>query len=152
MMKQIVYGDSRGMSFFAWLVACSNAVKVTLEPMRRNSALDKQFASRTEDSVTVAREIDLKDALQNIGVPMVNHAVDMPCLFKPPPAPTCELLFEFRIHHGTVACELRCHGEREVEARFVDSEGRVCLHQRFTTRALAVEWAEEAQRAMERME
>jgi len=61
-----------------------------------------------------------------------------------------ELLFEFRIAHRTVACELLCHGQWGVEARFVESDGQVRLRQRFLTRALAVDWAEEEQRVMER--
>jgi hypothetical protein len=82
--------------------------------------------------------------------PMAHHAFDMTGLLTPPATRTRELLFEFRIHHGTVACELRYHGEWGVEARFVESDGHIGLHQVFQTRALAVEWAEEEQRAMER--
>jgi hypothetical protein len=63
---------------------------------------------------------------------------------------TRELLFEFRIGHRTVACELSCHGESGVEAQFIESDGRVGLSQRFSTRAMAVEWAEEHQRMMQR--
>jgi hypothetical protein len=61
-----------------------------------------------------------------------------------------EVLFEFRIGHRIVVCELCCHGQWGVEARFVESDGQVRLRQRFLTRALAVDWAEEEQRAMAR--
>jgi hypothetical protein len=63
---------------------------------------------------------------------------------------TRERLFEFRIGHRTVACELSYHGESGVETEFVEPDGRVGLCQRFQTRALAVEWAEEQQRVMQR--
>jgi hypothetical protein len=66
------------------------------------------------------------------------------------PEPTREPLFEFRLGHRTAACELRYHGESGVEAQFIESDGRVSLSQRFSTRALAVEWAEEHQRMMQR--
>jgi hypothetical protein len=79
---------------------------------------------------------------------MADDSFGMTGLLTPPP--TRELLFEFRIGHGTVACELRYHPEWGVEARFVESDGDVGLKRRFETRALAVEWAEEEQRAMER--
>jgi hypothetical protein len=63
---------------------------------------------------------------------------------------TRERLFEFHIGHRTVACELSYHGESGVETEFVEPDGRVGLCQRFQTRALAVEWAEEQQRVMQR--
>jgi hypothetical protein len=86
------------------------------------------------------------------GGAMTHDAFGTTGLLTPPtkPAPACELLFEFRIGHGTIACELRYHDDYGVEAWFVESDGRVGLHRRFPTRALAVEWAEDQQRAMER--
>ena len=66
------------------------------------------------------------------------------------PEPTREPLFEFRLGHRTIACELRYDGESGVEAQFIESDGRVGLSQKFSTRALAVEWAEEHQRMMQR--
>ncbi len=63
-----------------------------------------------------------------------------------------ELLFEFRIGHRTVASEICYRKESGIEAQFVESDGHVSLRQRFPTRALAVEWAEQEQRAMEREE
>jgi hypothetical protein len=81
---------------------------------------------------------------------MVEDSFGMTGLLTPPATPTSELLFEFRIGHGTVACELRYRDDWGLEARFVESDGRVGLCQRFPTRALAVEWAEEQQRLMQR--
>ena len=53
----------------------ANAVKVTLGPKGRNVVIDKKFGSPTitKDSVTVAKEIDLKDPLENMGAQMVRE-------------------------------------------------------------------------------
>ena len=53
----------------------ANAVKVTLGPKGRNVVLDKKFGSPTitKDGVTVAKEIDLKDPLENMGAQMVRE-------------------------------------------------------------------------------
>src|SRR6186997_948365 len=53
----------------------SNAVKVTLGPRGRNVILEKKFGAPTitKDGVTVAKEIELKDALENIGAQMVKE-------------------------------------------------------------------------------
>ena len=53
----------------------ANAVKVTLGPKGRNVVLDRKFGSPTitKDGVTVAKEIDLKDPLENMGAQMVRE-------------------------------------------------------------------------------
>ncbi len=55
--------------------ALADAVKVTLGPKGRNVVLDKKFGSPTitKDGVTVAKEIDLKDPLENMGAQMVHE-------------------------------------------------------------------------------
>src|SRR5881394_849390 len=55
--------------------ALANAVKVTLGPKGRNVVLDKKFGSPviTKDGVTVAKEIELKDPLENMGAQMVKE-------------------------------------------------------------------------------
>jgi chaperonin GroEL len=65
MAKQIVYGDSSRQGMLRGINSLANAVRVTLGPKGRNVILDKKFGSPTitKDGVTVAKEIELKDAL-----------------------------------------------------------------------------------------
>jgi chaperonin GroEL len=75
MAKQIVYGDASRQAILRGVNSLANAVKVTLGPKGRNVILDKKFGSPTitKDGVTVAKEIDLHDALENMGAQMVRE-------------------------------------------------------------------------------
>src|SRR5438046_4019087 len=75
MAKHIVYGDSSRQGILRGVNSLANAVKVTLGPKGRNVILDKKFGSPTitKDGVTVAKEIELKDALENMGAQMVKE-------------------------------------------------------------------------------
>jgi chaperonin GroEL len=75
MAKQIVYGDASRQGILRGVNSLANAVKVTLGPRGRNVILDKKFGSPTitKDGVTVAKEIELKDALENMGAQMVKE-------------------------------------------------------------------------------
>ena len=75
MAKQIVYGDASRQGILRGVNSLANAVKVTLGPKGRNVILDKKFGSPTitKDGVTVAKEIELKDALENMGAQMVKE-------------------------------------------------------------------------------
>jgi len=75
MAKQIVYGDSSRQGILRGVNSLANAVKVTLGPRGRNVIIDKKFGSPTitKDGVTVAKEIELKDALENMGAQMVKE-------------------------------------------------------------------------------
>jgi chaperonin GroEL len=75
MAKQIVYGDASRQGILRGVNSLANAVKVTLGPRGRNVILDKKFGSPTitKDGVTVAKEIELKDPLENMGAQMVKE-------------------------------------------------------------------------------
>src|SRR5213596_2925372 len=75
MAKQIVYGDASRNGILRGVNSLANAVKVTLGPRGRNVILGKSYGSPTitKDGVTVAREIELKDALENMGAQMVRE-------------------------------------------------------------------------------
>ncbi|MCH2279380.1 MAG: chaperonin GroEL [Vicinamibacterales bacterium] len=75
MAKQIVYGEESRQAMLRGVNALANAVKVTLGPKGRNVVLDKKFGSPTitKDGVTVAKEIELKDAVENMGAQMVRE-------------------------------------------------------------------------------
>src|SRR5271167_1744276 len=75
MAKQITYGDESRQSILRGVNQLANAVKVTLGPKGRNVVLDKKFGSPTitKDGVTVAKEIELPDPLENMGAQMVRE-------------------------------------------------------------------------------
>ena len=75
MAKQIVYGEQSRQAILRGVNQLADAVKVTLGPKGRNVILDKKFGSPTitKDGVTVAKEIDLKDPLENMGAQMVRE-------------------------------------------------------------------------------
>jgi chaperonin GroEL len=75
MAKQIVYGDASRQGILRGVDSLANAVKVTLGPKGRNVILGKSYGSPTitKDGVTVAKEIDLKDTLENMGAQMVKE-------------------------------------------------------------------------------
>jgi chaperonin GroEL len=70
-----VYGEHSRQAILRGVNQLADAVKVTLGPKGRNVVLDKKFGSPTitKDGVTVAKEIDLKDPLENMGAQMVRE-------------------------------------------------------------------------------
>src|SRR5579871_3991611 len=75
MAKQIVYADDSRQAIMRGVNQLADAVKVTLGPKGRNVVLEKKFGGPTitKDGVTVAKEIELKDPLENMGAQMVRE-------------------------------------------------------------------------------
>jgi chaperonin GroEL len=75
MAKQIVHGEESRQAILRGVNLLADAVKVTLGPKGRNVVIEKKFGSPTitKDGVTVAKEIDLKDAQENMGAQMVRE-------------------------------------------------------------------------------
>ena len=75
MAKQIIHGEDSRQAILRGVNILADAVKVTLGPKGRNVVLDKKFGSPTitKDGVTVAKEIELKDPLENMGAQMVKE-------------------------------------------------------------------------------
>ena len=75
MAKQIIQGEGSRQAILKGVNQLADAVKITLGPKGRNVVLDKKFGSPTitKDGVTVAKEIELKDALENMGAQMVRE-------------------------------------------------------------------------------
>ncbi len=75
MAKQIVQGEESRQAILHGVTILADAVKVTLGPKGRNVVIEKKFGSPliTKDGVTVAKEIELKDALENMGAQMVRE-------------------------------------------------------------------------------
>src|ERR1700710_324953 len=75
MAKQILHGEDSRQAILRGVNTLANAVKVTLGPKGRNVVIEKKFGSPTitKDGVTVAKEIELADGLENMGAQMVKE-------------------------------------------------------------------------------
>ena len=73
--KQIVYSENARQAILRGVNQLADAVKVTLGPKGRNVVLEKKFGGPTitKDGVTVAKEVELKDPLENMGAQMVRE-------------------------------------------------------------------------------
>src|SRR5581483_3959780 len=75
MAKQILHGEDSRQAILRGVNILADAVKATLGPRGRNVVIEKKFGSPTitKDGVTVAKEIDLKDPLENVGAQLVRE-------------------------------------------------------------------------------
>jgi chaperonin GroEL len=75
MAKQVIHGEDSRAAILRGINQLADAVKITLGPKGRNVVIDKKFGSPTitKDGVTVAKEIELKDSLENMGAQMVRE-------------------------------------------------------------------------------
>jgi len=75
MAKQVIHGEDSRAAILRGVNQLADAVKITLGPKGRNVVIDKKFGSPTitKDGVTVAKEIELKDSLENMGAQMVRE-------------------------------------------------------------------------------
>ncbi len=75
MAKQVVHGEESRQAILRGVNQLADAVRITLGPKGRNVVLDKKFGSPTitKDGVTVAKEIELKEPLENMGAQMVRE-------------------------------------------------------------------------------
>src|SRR5271163_1381675 len=75
MAKQIVTGEASRQAILRGVNALADAVKITLGPKGRNAVIEKKFGAPviTKDGVTVAKEIELADPLENMGAQMVRE-------------------------------------------------------------------------------
>ncbi|HHF42289.1 MAG TPA: molecular chaperone GroEL, partial [Candidatus Aminicenantes bacterium] len=75
MAKQIILGEEARQSLLKGVNVLSNLVKETLGPRGKNVVIEKKFGSpvSTKDGVTVAKEVELKDSLENMGAQLVKE-------------------------------------------------------------------------------
>ncbi|MEG0146387.1 MAG: chaperonin GroEL, partial [Clostridia bacterium] len=75
MAKQILFGEEARRALEKGINALADTVKITLGPKGRNVVLDKKFGSPliTNDGVTIAKEIELEDAFENMGAQLVKE-------------------------------------------------------------------------------
>ena len=77
MAKEIFYGEDARRKLQAGVDQLANTVKITLGPKGRNVLINKTFGSPliTNDGVTIAKEIELEDAVENMGAQVVKEVV-----------------------------------------------------------------------------
>ncbi|MBR2404563.1 MAG: chaperonin GroEL, partial [Clostridia bacterium] len=75
MAKKVLFGEEARRALQAGVDQLADAVKITLGPKGRNVVLDKKFGSPliTNDGVTIAKEIELEDAFENMGAQLVKE-------------------------------------------------------------------------------
>ncbi len=75
MPKQVIYNDDARQKLFAGVEKLYNAVRITMGPKGRNVVLEKKYGAPviTNDGVTIAKEIDLKDPYENMGAQLVKE-------------------------------------------------------------------------------
>ena len=77
MAKQILHGEDSRQAILRGVNTLADAVKATLGPKGRNVVIEKKFGSPTitKDGVTVAKEIELKDPMENVGAQLVRKSL-----------------------------------------------------------------------------
>jgi len=102
MAKQILFGEEARRSLEAGINQLANTVKVTLGPKGRNVVLDKKFGSPliTNDGVTIAKDIELDDAFENMGAQLVKEVATKTNDVAGDGTTTATLLAQALIHEG----------------------------------------------------
>src|SRR6202049_2848545 len=125
MAKQIVTGENSRQAILRGVNILADAVKITLGPKGRNAVIEKKFGAPviTKDGVTVAKEIELQDPLENMGAQMVREAASKTSDVAGDGTPTATVLAQAIFREGvkTVAAGASPTGlkrgiERAVEA------------------------------------
>ena len=102
MAKQIVYGEDARKALQAGIDQLANPVKVTLGPKGRNVVLAKKFGSPliTNDGVTIAKDVELEDAFENMGAQLVREVATKTNDVAGDGTTTATLLAQAIIHEG----------------------------------------------------
>ncbi len=102
MAKQIVYGEDARRALEKGVNQLADTVKLTIGPKGRNVVLDKKFGAPliTNDGVTIAKEIDLKDPFENMGAQLVKEVASKTNDVAGDGTTTATLLAQAMIHEG----------------------------------------------------
>ena len=102
MAKQIVYGEEARKALLSGIDQLANTVKVTLGPKGRNVVLGKKFGSPliTNDGVTIAKDVELEDALENMGAQLVREVATKTNDIAGDGTTTATLLAQAIVHEG----------------------------------------------------
>ena len=102
MAKQIVYGEEARKALLSGIDQLANTVKVTLGPKGRNVVLGKKFGSPliTNDGVTIAKDVELEDAFENMGAQLVREVATKTNDIAGDGTNTATLLAQAIVHEG----------------------------------------------------
>ena len=102
MAKQIVYGEEARKALLSGIDQLANTVKVTLGPKGRNVVLGKKFGSPliTNDGVTIAKNVELEDAFENMGAQLVREVATKTNDIAGDGTTTATLLAQAIVHEG----------------------------------------------------
>ena len=102
MAKQIVYGEEARKALLSGIDQLANTVKVTLGPKGRNVVLGKKFGSPliTHDGVTIAKDVELEDAFENMGAQLVREVATKTNDIAGDGTTTATLLAQAIVHEG----------------------------------------------------
>ena len=102
MAKQIVYGEEARKALLAGIDQLANTVKVTLGPKGRNVVLGKKYGAPlvTNDGVTIAKDVELEDAFENMGAQLVREVATKTNDVAGDGTTTATLLAQAIVHEG----------------------------------------------------
>src|SRR6202790_635258 len=102
MAKQIIYSEDSRQAILRGVNQLADAVKITLGPKGRNAVIEKKFGAPviTKDGVTVAKEIELQDPLENMGAQMVREVASKTSDVAGGGTPTATLLAQAIFREG----------------------------------------------------
>ena len=102
MAKQIVYGEEARKALLSGIDQLANTVKVTLGPKGRNVVLGKKYGAPliTNDGVTIAKDVELEDAFENMGAQLVREVATKTNDVAGDGTTTATLLAQAIVHEG----------------------------------------------------
>ena len=102
MAKQIIYGEEARKALQSGIDKLSNTVKITLGPKGRNVVLDRKYGAPliTNDGVTIAKEVELEDAFENMGAQLVKEVATKTNDVAGDGTTTATLLAQALVHEG----------------------------------------------------
>ena len=102
MSKQIVYGEDARKALLSGIDQLADTVKVTLGPKGRNVVLAKKFGSPlvTNDGVTIAKDVELDDAFENMGAQLVREVATKTNDVAGDGTTTATVLAQAMVHEG----------------------------------------------------
>lgn len=106
MAKEIIYGEGARRKLQTGVDKLADTVKITLGPKGRNVLINKQFGSPliTNDGVTIAREIELEDATENMGAQIVKEVASKTNDVAGDGTTTATLLAQIIVREGFKKC------------------------------------------------
>ena len=131
MAKQIVHGEESRAAILRGVNQLADAVKITLGPKGRNVVLGRSYGSPTitKDGVTVAKEIDLKNPMENMGAQMVREVASRTSDIAGDGTTTATVLAQAIFREGvkTVAARNDFKVDREAMYTMVTGDSEYCV-------------------------